>query len=45
MNDALIIGLMAGMIAGAIVATTFKPVQNVVNAGKDELKKTMDKLK
>ncbi len=45
MNDALIIGLMAGMIAGAIVATTFKPVQNVINAGKEEVEKTINKLK
>ena len=45
MNDALIIGLMAGMIAGAIVATTCKPVQNVVNAGKEEVQKMVEKLK
>lgn len=45
MNDALIIGLMAGMIAGAVVATMCKPVQNVVNAGKEEIQKKFEKLK
>ena len=45
MNDSLIIGLLAGMVAGAIVATCCKPVQNVVNCGKEEAKKIVEKLK
>ncbi len=44
MKEGLILGMMAGIVVGAILAHTCEPVQKAVEKGKAELKKQVEKL-
>ena len=44
MKDSLILGMLAGMAIGAVLAHTCEPVQKAVEKGKAELKKQVEKL-
>jgi len=44
MKDSLILGMLAGMAIGAVLAHTCKPVEQAIEKGKTELKKQVEKL-
>ena len=44
MNDKFLCGMMLGFIAGAIVMHVSPKAQEVLEKGKQELKKTIDKI-
>ena len=44
MKEGLILGMLAGIVIGAILVNTRKPVQQIVEKGKAELKKQVEKL-
>ena len=45
MKDSLILGMLAGMAIGAVLAHTCEPVQKAVEKGKAELKKQVEGIK
>ena len=44
MKELLVLGMLTGMVFGAFLAHTCKPVQDLVEKGKKEIKKQVNKM-
>ena len=44
MKESLIIGLALGLIAGAVIATSNNKARDIIEKGKDEVKKQVAKM-
>ena len=44
MNDGVILGMLLGAVAGAIIVQTCKPVRDAIEKGKQKLKEKVAKM-